>query len=167
MPDLSHKALSELNLELMDEAQSLQFAQCFAEQRPHHPALVIFLKGDLGTGKTTFSRGFIQASGYSGKVKSPTYTLIEPYVLSNLTITHMDLYRLSDPEELHYLDVDDLIQNSDVCLIEWPERGADLLPVPTVTLSLKHYANGRQLHAESHCEIGRGWLETVRSHFTC
>jgi len=167
MPELSHKVLSELNLELTNEARSLQFAQCFAEHRPHHAALVIFLKGDLGTGKTTFSRGFIQASGHNGKVKSPTYTLIEPYVLSSLTITHMDLYRLSDPEELDYLGVDDLIQNSDVCLIEWPERGADLLPVPTVTLSLKHCANGRQLYAESHCEIGRGWLEAVRSHFTC
>ncbi len=159
-----------LTFELADEAQSLQLAQCFALQRPisqtNHTSLVVFLKGDLGAGKTTFSRGFIQALGHTGKVKSPTYTLIEPYQLENLTITHMDLYRLSDPEELDYLGVDELVQHSDICLIEWPERGANMLPVPTITISIKHRASGRELHAQSHCEIGQRWLQAVQSHFS-
>jgi len=162
--------MTELNFELVDEQQTLSIARCFALQRPKEldsrPSLVIYLKGDLGAGKTTFSRGFIQALGHAGKVKSPTYTLIEPYELKNLTITHMDLYRLSDAEELAYLGVDEWVQQSDVCLIEWPERGADALPSPTLTISLKHLSCGRQLQAQSHCEIGQRWLQAVQSHFS-
>ena len=128
--------------------------------------LVVFLHGDLGAGKTTLVRGFLHALGHTGRVKSPTYTLIEPYELDGLNITHMDLYRLTDPDELADLGVDELIQSSDVSLIEWPQRGAGRLPTPTITISIKHRSSGRQLDAGSHCEIGQGWLDAVRSHFT-
>ena len=157
-----------LTCELADEQQTLAVAQCFAQHWPqqaaNHNALVVNLRGDLGAGKTTFSRGFIQSLGYAGKVKSPTYTLIEPYELTDLTIIHMDLYRLTDPEELDYLGVDELAQHADICLIEWPERGADALPEPALTLTLTHQAEGRQLQAQSHTEIGQAWLQAVKSH---
>ncbi len=158
-----------LTFELADESQTLSMAKCFAEHWPQHAskdrALVVNLSGDLGAGKTTFSRGFIQSLGHTGKVKSPTYTLIEPYELDDLVIVHMDLYRLTDPEELEYLGIDDLVRQSDICLIEWPERGADALPAPTLTLSLDHQTTGRQLQAQAHTEIGEVWLQAVNSHF--
>ncbi|VAX01358.1 tRNA threonylcarbamoyladenosine biosynthesis protein TsaE [hydrothermal vent metagenome] len=166
MTERTSTRLSELNFDLADEPQSIKLARCFAEQRPQQPSLVVYLKGDLGAGKTTFCRGFIQASGHDGKVKSPTYTLIEPYDLDGINIIHMDLYRLSDAEELEHLGVDELIQHADVCLIEWPERGADRLPAATIAISIKHCSIGRQLHVESHREIGISWLQAVQSHFS-
>ena len=166
----------ELTFQLADEAQTLAiakgFADCFAALRadthtkPSAGAAIIYLNGDLGAGKTTFSRGFIQALGHTGKVKSPTYTLIEPYELGNINIVHMDLYRLSDPEELDYLGIDDLVRETDICLIEWPERGADQLPAPILSLLLEHQIYGRQLQVTAHSEIGEACLHCVQSHFS-
>lgn len=109
-----------------DEAALAIVAAVFA-RRVQAP-LVIFLIGDLGAGKTTFARAFIQALGYSGYVKSPSYGLLESYRVVGNTILHLDLYRIEDPEELEYLALRDLYDNQAILLVEWPDKGANLLP---------------------------------------
>ena len=104
---------------------------------------VIFLRGELGAGKTTLVRGLLRALGHTGKVKSPTYTLIEPYDVPIGKIYHLDLYRLSYPEELEYIGLRDLLETSSILLVEWPERGRDYLPAPSVEIQLEHQMPGR------------------------
>lgn len=122
---------------LVGEAATLEFAANFALRC--QPPLIIYLQGDLGAGKTTFARGFINALGHSGKVKSPTFTLVESYDLANTRLYHFDLYRLNDPHELEYIGIRELIGEPDViCLIEWPEKGGNELPVADLVINLEY-----------------------------
>ena len=153
---------STFSVFLTNELATEQLGRLLAKHRPS--SAVIHLKGDLGAGKTTFSRGFIQACGHSGVVKSPTYTLIEPYMLNEQTIYHLDLYRLSDPEELEYLGMDMLRRPETISLVEWPERGENLLVPADLTLELKLKDTGRQATLIAHSALAEQWLATVRPH---
>lgn len=106
---------------------------------------LVFLSGELGTGKTTLVRGILQGLGHRGPVRSPTYTLIEPYEFSHRPVFHLDLYRLGDPQELDYLGIRDLLAEDSLVLIEWPERGAGALPSADLAIHLAYSAHGGRI----------------------
>jgi len=116
---------------------------------------VIFLLGDLGMGKTTLSRGILRGCGHQGSVKSPTYTLVEPYEVGEQQIYHFDLYRLSDPEELEFLGIRDYFEDKALCLVEWPERGQGILPEADLLLQIELDGRGRQLTWTPKSELGQ------------
>ncbi|HIG41296.1 MAG: tRNA (adenosine(37)-N6)-threonylcarbamoyltransferase complex ATPase subunit type 1 TsaE [bacterium] len=125
---------------------------------------VVFLEGQLGAGKTTFCRGMLRAMGYSGAVKSPTFTLVEPYNLQKGHVYHFDLYRLNDPEELEYLGIDDYLDANELCLVEWPERGQGFLPDCDLSIQLTVKLTegmGRRLRVEGKSARGHEICQTL------
>jgi len=116
---------------------------------------VLYLQGEIGTGKTTLARGFLRGLGYRGAVKSPTYTLMEPYEFDGRSLWHMDLYRLGDPEELEYLGLRDLLQDEAMLLIEWPERGRGMLPTADLVIIIAYQGQGRSLELMPESEKGK------------
>ena len=123
-----------MTLDLPDEAATLAFA---ARLFPLlSPGILVFLHGNLGAGKTTFVRGCLRAAGHEGKVKSPTFTVVEEYHLADLFLYHFDLYRLADPEELEFIGIRDYLRPDALCFIEWPEKGVGVLPNPDLDLCL-------------------------------
>jgi tRNA threonylcarbamoyladenosine biosynthesis protein TsaE len=126
-----------------DERAMDALGQCLA--RSAKCPGVIYLQGDLGTGKTTLVRGLLRGFGYHGKVKSPTYTLVEPYPLEGLSVYHLDLYRLGSPEELEWIGIRDLLADAALLLVEWPEQGAGMLPSADLVISLAYRDTGREV----------------------
>jgi tRNA threonylcarbamoyladenosine biosynthesis protein TsaE len=109
---------------------------------------LVFLEGDLGAGKTTLVRGLLRGLGHRGPVRSPTYTLVETYELPGALVHHLDLYRIADPDELEFLGIRDLLDGTSLVLVEWPERGAGILPAPDLTVRIVHLDDGRRLDFE-------------------
>ena len=137
---------------LADEEATLNFGACLATALGDGG--IITLRGDLGCGKTTLSRGLLRALGHKGAVKSPTYTLVEPYEIGARRIFHYDLYRLNDPAELEYLGLRDFIDNETLTLIEWPEKGEPLLPPVDLDLTLAVAGTGRRISWQAHSTYG-------------
>ncbi|MEJ2515969.1 MAG: tRNA (adenosine(37)-N6)-threonylcarbamoyltransferase complex ATPase subunit type 1 TsaE [Gammaproteobacteria bacterium] len=124
---------------------------------------VIALRGPLGAGKTTLARGLLRGLGHAGRVRSPTFTLLEPYDLADIQVAHLDLYRLSDPSELDFLGLADLLVPGAAVVVEWPERAGDRLPAPDLTLALNYDGAGRCLEAEAGTDAGRALAGALRS----
>jgi len=110
---------------------------------------VITLSGDLGAGKTTLVRGMLRGLGFEGRVKSPSYGLVESYAVGGLEIHHLDLYRLGEPEELDFVGIEELIGEDSVLLIEWPERGRGRLPGSSARIRIEHQGSGRRLSLDT------------------
>lgn len=155
----------ELKLQLADEEATVAAGEalgraCLATGL--RDGLVVFLRGQLGAGKTTFCRGVLRAFGHRGAVKSPTYTLVEPYELGAQRVFHFDLYRLGDAEELEFIGVRDYFAPHSLSLVEWPERGAGVLPEADLLAELEVAGRGRQLHLRTQSEAGSTVLAAVQ-----
>lgn len=147
-------------LALPDEAATLAFGARLAGVL--RPGLSIWLVGDLGAGKTTLARGLLRALHYKGRVKSPTFTLVELYAFSSFNLYHFDLYRFTDPEEWEEAGFRDYFNPQSVCLVEWPERAAGQLPEPDLIVRLEFppegAGQGRMVRLEASTEAGRACI---------
>jgi tRNA threonylcarbamoyladenosine biosynthesis protein TsaE len=138
------------------EATGQRLAQMIFAAVPD--ALCIYLHGDLGAGKTTFARGFLRGCGHTGRVPSPTYTLVEPYDCGDYQVFHMDLYRLQDGAELEFLGISDMTDTRSIQLIEWPERGAGGLADADLQVFLKVIPEGRGCELRAGTPVGENIL---------
>ncbi|MFN3884217.1 MAG: tRNA (adenosine(37)-N6)-threonylcarbamoyltransferase complex ATPase subunit type 1 TsaE [Rhodocyclaceae bacterium] len=148
---------------LPDEAATRALGALLATHLPPDPlpAAVIHLEGDLGAGKTTLVRGLLQSVDESITVKSPTFTLVEPYVISGLHLYHFDFYRFNFPEEFLDAGLDEYFANAGLCLVEWPARAAPYVPPPDLVIRLVHAEKGRLASIEAASERGRQWLRRL------
>lgn len=151
--------MSGLCIDLPDEAAQEAFGERLA--RVLRPGLLLFLQGELGAGKTTLARGIARGLGHRGAVKSPTYTIVEPYRDLAVPLYHFDLYRLGDAEELEYLGIRDYFSGAALLLVEWPERGRGVLPAPDLRLRLEVLPSGRRLQADGESAAGRRCLRAL------
>ncbi len=135
-------------------AKAISVVQSLNDETAAEQALLITLSGDLGAGKTTISRGILNGLGHSGSVKSPTYTLVEPYELPLGRVCHFDFYRLIDPEELEYMGFRDYLVEACLCLIEWPERGQGFLPGADIEIGIIQTGEGRTLSLKAGTDLG-------------
>ncbi len=154
---------TDFTLALADEQATLQCAARLAQGL--RAGLAIYLHGDLGAGKTTLVRGVLQALGYHGKVKSPSYSLLELYEDIGLpyAIYHFDLYRFQDEQEWHAAGFREYFNAHSVCFVEWPEKAGHLLPPPDIAISLSHQATGRSCRMQAHSQLGAQCLNAISS----
>lgn len=149
--------MQAITLELKNEAATLQAGARLGAVL--EAGLSIQLHGDLGAGKTTFVRGLLHHLGHSGKVKSPTYTLVEPYTVAGLDIYHFDLYRFTDADEWEAAGFRDYFNAQSVCLVEWPQQAGDLLPQADIEVNLSPQGNGRLMTLSANTQAGKKCLE--------
>ena len=162
---------NNFTLDLADEAATVDFGVVLA--KVIQPNLTIYLHGDLGAGKTTLVRGLLHAMGHVGKVKSPTYTLVEPYVIetnvkARYNFYHFDLYRFNDDEEWEAAGFRDYFNAESICIIEWPEKAECVLPTPDLNISftIKPLTNinalGRSMSITAHSTLGLQCLHAMK-----
>ena len=165
--------LKTLTLSLADEADTDRLGQALAHvaadlQSTPHTCLPgpeaggrIHLQGDLGAGKTSLARAFLRQCGVLGRIKSPSYALLESYEVSNLYLYHLDFYRFSDTAEWLDAGFRDLFKNKALLLIEWPERAGDLLTAPDLLIQLAYAGTGRQVTLKAFTDRGIRWLTAL------
>ena len=145
---------------LVDEAATITLAEeLFAALAGKLKGWTVLLNGELGAGKSTFARAFIRAAGHKGAVPSPTYTLVEPYKLATASIYHIDLYRISDPEELRYLGWAEL--EDGLRLVEWPERAPELFDDADISLSLSYHGDSRRAALKGLSRRGSALIQKI------
>lgn len=147
--------------QLKDENQQVAFGERLGRALGGRGRL--HLEGELGAGKTTLARGILRAYGHRGAVKSPTYTLVEPYEIDGVRVYHFDLYRIADPEELEFIGGRDLLADDSLSIIEWPARGEGWLPPPDIVVRLEHLVEGRRAELEAVSEHGRKVLARLEA----
>ncbi|HMD74886.1 MAG TPA: tRNA (adenosine(37)-N6)-threonylcarbamoyltransferase complex ATPase subunit type 1 TsaE [Steroidobacteraceae bacterium] len=166
---------SELKLDLSDSAATEALGVALADALPapapaprdapeiHGNATVVYLKGELGVGKTTCARSLLHALGVVGIVRSPTYTLVESYAGDRIQCIHVDLYRLRGPQDLEDLGLRDTLTPGNLLLIEWPERGGAELPPADLVVNLAYRGDGREAILQAHGPRGARWVENLRA----
>lgn len=150
---------TETRITLSDEAATLAAGEALAKTMPE--GVIVYLHGDLGAGKTTLMRGVLRGLGYRGKVKSPTYTLVEPYDLGARRLYHFDLYRLNSPSELDDLGMQDYADGHAACWIEWPEKGRGYLPSADLDCFLSYQGEARLLVLVAKTPKAVAWLSVA------
>jgi tRNA threonylcarbamoyladenosine biosynthesis protein TsaE len=137
---------------LKDEAATLQLGQTLSHIIDH--IAILYLSGDLGAGKTTFVRGLLSGMGHQGFVKSPTFTIVEPYTDTKKPVYHFDLYRLNDPEALEYMGIRDYLHHKHLCIFEWPELGEGFVPAADLSIHFAFEGEGRTAQCVASSEQG-------------
>ena len=150
-----------VHLNLSGEAQTLRLGEALAAGAAN--GLVLHLRGELGSGKTTLVRGLIHALGHPGRVKSPTYTLLEPYSLLRLNLYHFDFYRFKNRSEWISSGFREHFNPASLCIVEWPERAGDLITPPDLEIHLSYDGAARQAALAAHSAPGEAWLDTALS----
>jgi len=160
---MTTEPINQMQILLEDEQKMQAFGEKIAQVIGQINApLLILLNGDLGAGKTTLSRGILNGLGHRGSVKSPTYTLVEPYDLEIGKVFHFDLYRLVDPEELYDIGFNDYLTESQLCMIEWPGKGGSLLPKADISLQINSNGTGRQVILTAQTSLGSQCVNELR-----
>jgi tRNA threonylcarbamoyladenosine biosynthesis protein TsaE len=152
---------TQLTRHLANEADTLALGAALAVGL--NPGMVVYLKGELGAGKTTLVRGLLRALGVTERVKSPTYTLVEPYTVSRLYLYHFDFYRLRYTDEWVDAGFRDYFNGDAVCLVEWPEKAGRQLPAPDVTIEMAVAGDGRSIAISAETEAGRNCLMRLQN----
>ncbi len=151
------------HIPIINEQAMLDFGHRIGRICP--PGTVIYLEGSLGAGKTTLARGILRGLGYTGFVKSPSYTLIETYTILKGVVVHTDLYRLSDPSELYYLGLEDYCQEEAILLVEWAKKGEAFLPAPSLRCEIKIEQQIRHIQYRTDLKPIPTWLDQLNSSF--
>ena len=161
--DLMNKFVTKQTFILADESATVGLGKQLANivKTKLKQGITVYLNGDLGAGKTTLTRGFVQGMGHNGNVKSPTYTLVEPYDLTDWQVYHFDLYRLADPEELEYMGIRDYFNSNSCSFIEWPEKGQGMLAAPDMLIDLAYDGEQRQATLHTMSALGEQILSAL------
>lgn len=156
--------MQDFTLHLHDEAGTAALGAAFA--RALVPGLAIYLQGDLGAGKTALTRALLHAAGHTGHVKSPTYTLAEPYAVQlnqqPVEIIHFDLYRMTSPEEFLEAGFREHFNENNICIVEWPEKAEKVLPAPDINVILSVSGDGRDVKLQAISDKGSQCLARLK-----